>query len=509
MSNEIELKLAVSQRALPALRRHPLIAAAEKLGPATTLDNTYFDTAGLALKARKVAVRTRRQGRQMLQTVKCAAVSSGGLSSRPEWEQPWAGAFDFSMVDQPDTARLLARHQDELVPVFTTRFRRETRRHVPEPGVSILLMIDTGEVKVRTPDGVERSAPICELELELERGRPQDLVELACALAQDLPLMPADVSKAERGYRLFLGTPLTPARAEASALEPGQNVVDAFRTLAFSCVRQWQGNTPAALGCTDADDILPHLIHQLRVSQRRLRALLKVFAPALPENFAATWNARLRDNANRFGDTRDLDVFHAELLTPVTPEGLADPTAMAVLLDTVQKARNEARHFASHQLDMATQGRLLLAFTADLYRLPTGSLAAAADLKAFARLRLDRLRKRARRQAAAAATLEPTRLHALRIGFKLLRYGVEFFAPLFPARPIKRYLEGVVNAQTALGFLQDVDIAHQRLSDWMHANPALAPAAAFVLGWHAPRYARLRRRVLGECAPLLDGRKPW
>ncbi|MBP8216918.1 MAG: CYTH domain-containing protein, partial [Thauera sp.] len=204
MSHEIELKLALPERALPALRRHALVAAAQKLGTTATLDNTYFDTPSLALKARKVAVRTRRQGRQMLQTVKCAAVSSGGLSSRPEWEQPWAGAFDFSLIDQPEAARLLARHQDELVPVFTTRFRRETRRHTPEPGVSILLMIDTGEVRVRTPDGTERSAPICELELELESGRPQDLVELACTLAQDLPLMPADISKAERGYRLFL-----------------------------------------------------------------------------------------------------------------------------------------------------------------------------------------------------------------------------------------------------------------------------------------------------------------
>lgn len=321
--------------------------------------------------------------------------------------------------------------------------------------------------------------------------------------------MPADVSKAERGYRLFLGTPLGPVRAEPSALDPGQNVIDAFRSLAFSCVRQWQGNAAAALASADPDDIHPDFIHQLRVSQRRLRALLKLFAPALPENFAGTWNARLRDNANRLGDARDLDVFYTELLEPVTPEGLADPAAMAALIDAGQQARNAARHVASHKLDMATQGRLLLAFTADLHRLQVSSLAAAADLRAFARLRLSRLRKRARRQAAAAAGLEPTRLHALRIGLKLLRYGVEFFAPLFPARPINRYLDGVVKAQTALGFLQDVDIAQQRLSAWTRANPALAPAAAFVLGWHAPRYARLRRRVLRECAPLLDGRKPW
>ena len=88
-------------------------------------------------------------------------------------------------------------------------------------------------------------------------------------------------------------------------------------------------------------------------------------------------------------------------------------------------------------------------------------------------------------------------------------WGLFIFAPLFAARTISRYLDGVVHAQTALGFLQDVDIAHQRLSDWTRSKPALAPAAAFVLGWHAPRYARLRRRILRECAPLLEGRKPW
>ena len=67
----------------------------------------------------------------------------------------------------------------------------------------------------------------------------------------------------------------------------------------------------------------------------------------------------------------------------------------------------------------------------------------------------------------------------------------------------------MVRAQTTLGFLQDVDTAHQRLAEWSRTQPALAAAAAFVLGWHAPRYARLRRRVLRECEPLLWGGKPW
>ena len=44
---------------------------------------------------------------------------------------------------------------------------------------------------------------ICELELELREGEPAALLELAAELAATLALMPCDISKAERGYRLF------------------------------------------------------------------------------------------------------------------------------------------------------------------------------------------------------------------------------------------------------------------------------------------------------------------
>ncbi len=509
MSQEIELKLALQSRSVPALRRHPLFASATRLGNAVTVDNTYYDTPELQLKARRVALRIRKQGRAVLQTVKCGATSTGGLSRRPEWEQPYSGEFDFSPIDAADVSKLLNRHQAALVPVFNTRFRRETRRYEPREGVSILLMVDVGTVSCTNVDGAECSAPISELELELEQGRPADLFQLACALAESLPLMPSDLSKAERGYRLFLDTPATAVRAEASSIRADDNIIDAFRELAFSCVHQWQGNAAAALAEGDPHLMDPDFIHQLRVSQRRLRALIKLFAPALPADFAGQWNARLRENANRFGDARDLDVFHTELLKPVTPDELADQATMDKLNATVGKARESARKHAVRNLDMATQGRLLLSFSAELMQLPSSSLADAADLRTFARLRMNRLRKRARRQYEAATSLEPTKLHALRIGFKQLRYGIEFFEPLFPSKAVDRYLEGLVRAQTTLGFLQDVDIARIRLEEWRRGDPGLASAVAFVLGWHGPRYARLRRRVLRDCEPLLWGKAPW
>lgn len=502
MTQEIELKLTLPARALPALRRHPLVASASREGAATTLDNTYYDTPELTLKARKIAVRTRKQGRQWLQTVKCAAVSTGGLSQRPEWEQPYASQFDFSAIDHADVAKVLTQHQDALVPVFTTRFRRETRRYAPREGLCILMMIDTGEVIVG-----DRKHPICELELELVEGKASDLLELACELAQKLPLMPGDVSKAQRGYQLFLDLPVRPAKSEPVALQPDVSVINAFRSLAHACLRQWQANAAAAAEGRDG----PEFIHQLRVALRRLRSLIKLFAPALPPEFVARWGEQLRDNANRFSEARDLDVLHAELVEPVIADGLADGpnSSLPQLLDIIADARRVARKHTLDNLAHSDQGRLLLELNLALHRLPTNNLIAAVDLRTFARLQLDRLRKRARRRHEASATLIPTRLHALRIAMKQLRYGLEFLGGLWPRRQVERYLLQLTEAQTTLGFLNDLDIARGRLEAWAGQDGALRAAAAFIIGWHAPHYAQLRRRVLQETEPLLWGPTPW
>ena len=503
MSQEVELKLALPRKALPALRRHPLIAGAAKQGNAVTLDNTYFDTPDLVLKARKVAVRIRRHGRVKLQTVKCASASTGGLTQRPEWEQAFGDAFDFSAVDAPKVRKLLMRHATDLMPVFSTRFRRETRLYSPDDTTRILMMIDTGEVVAG-----ERREAICELELELVEGRPLDLLLLACRLTADIPLMPGDLSKAERGYRLHLNEPLAPLRAEASAIDAGQTPVDAFRSLAFSCLRQWQANAVGA--ATNGD---PEFIHQLRVALRRLRSLLDLFAPALPDEFVTDWKERLTRNADTFAEPRDLDVLYDEILAPVASDASQhsgnEAAAVALLAERVREARDQARADALRGLDPAAQGRLLVGLTAALHALPTNNLIGAADLRTFARLQLERLRKKVRRRHAAAADRVPAHLHALRIALKRLRYAIEFFAPLMPAKAHRAYLATAVRAQDALGFINDVDVARGRLANWAGEAPDLRAAAAFVCGWHSPRYARLGRRALRVLDGLLAERSPW
>lgn len=211
MADEIELKLALPPAAVRRLRRHPLFIAAAPLGPSRVLDNRYLDTPARELAAAGIALRTRRDGRLWLRTVKIAARSVNGLSRRPEWEvpcpaDPHPASLDFSDVDVASVGRRLARHAPALREVFATRFRRETRRLRIGDGVSILLMLDRGEIRAG-----RRREPICELELELERGRASDLRRLAATLCAELPLRPEDRSKAERGHALA-APPTRPAR---------------------------------------------------------------------------------------------------------------------------------------------------------------------------------------------------------------------------------------------------------------------------------------------------------
>ncbi|HEX5125724.1 MAG TPA: CYTH domain-containing protein, partial [Rhodocyclaceae bacterium] len=186
MAQEIELKLAFPPAAHKSLLQHPLIAGAANAERTQTLINTYFDTPGLDLRRARIAVRTRKAGARWLQTVKCASSSEGGLSSRPEWEQPYRNErFDFSAIDHAETRQFLERNADRILPVFTTEFRRETRVVEPEPGVRILLMIDSGRISAN-----DRESPISELELELACGNPVHLLDFALRLAADLPLLP-------------------------------------------------------------------------------------------------------------------------------------------------------------------------------------------------------------------------------------------------------------------------------------------------------------------------------
>lgn len=204
MVKETEIKLRVTPEVLAQLREHPLLVQRQS-GPwqSSTLYNQYFDTPARDLAAAKVALRLRRDGDQYIQTLKSRGQSVAGLSERNEWD--WhleQDALDLTLLDDSCWPAALAELDKSLLqPVFTTDFERTkallTWEREGEP-VEVEAALDQGMVLAG-----EAEEPICELELEVRQGPAVALLELALSLTRDQPLMPCDISKAERGYRLF------------------------------------------------------------------------------------------------------------------------------------------------------------------------------------------------------------------------------------------------------------------------------------------------------------------
>lgn len=204
MHKETELKLRASRETLAALREHPLLKKRNKSGWQTReLLNQYFDTPERDLSAARVALRLRRDGEVIIQTLKCRGQSVAGLSERNEHEwQLDKVKLDLKKLDASCWPEELAELDKKTIkPLFTTDFTREFAEIAWGRGkakVVIEAAIDQGFVIVG-----KRKEEICELELELREGEPEALLELAAELSASLALMPCDISKAERGYRLL------------------------------------------------------------------------------------------------------------------------------------------------------------------------------------------------------------------------------------------------------------------------------------------------------------------
>ena len=468
MSTEIELKLQLNPKAARQLAAHPLLAC---IPPHKQhLLNTYFDTPKLELHARRVAVRFRKKGWQWLCTVKSAEPASGGLAMRSEWETPATpGIFDFSHVDADDFRIFLEQKRDQFEPVFTTDFHRQIW-HVPFGESLIELAIDRGHIESRG-----RRTTICEIELELLSGKVDDIFALTRELQQTIDLYPAIASKAERGYKLFLNEPLRPFKSKPVPINDQQTPVEAFRSVALGCLEHFQRNESGLLIGGD-----PEFVHQARVSLRRLRSAIKLFAPVLPAEFVAAYGQTWRTLAGALGDTRNWDVFLEETLPPIAAAFPEHRDIKRLRKAALQRA-SSARKSVIGLLAVSEYPRLLLEFTAAIYTLNDSTPVAIKD---FAQQQIAIYARKARKLALRHAELSPEERHKMRIAFKKLRYSLEFFAPLLPQRRLKPYLAALSQLQEELGLINDHVTAETLITEALEGHPA-GPVHGWICGRHA------------------------
>lgn len=468
MSIEIELKLQLSPKAAKKLASHSLLAAIRP--QKQHLLNTYFDTPKLDLHAKRIAVRFRKKGEQWLLTVKSAEPASGGLAMRSEWEtQGTPGVFDFSHVDSDELRLFLEQLSSQLEPIFTTDFRRQIW-HVPFGESLIELAVDRGNIESRG-----KSAPICEVELELLSGKVEDIFGLTRKLQEQLDLHPAIASKAERGYNLCHDEPLRPFKASPAPINEQMTPVEAFRSIGLGCLEHFQRNEKGLLKGGEAE-----FIHQARVALRRLRSAIKLFAPALPPEFVSAYGQTWQTLASALGDARNWDVFLEETLPPLQA-AFSDNRDIKRLRNEARSRAKSARRSIIRLLAVSEYPRLLVEFTSAIYAL-TDTL--PMPLTEFTNERITSHARRAKKLATQHATLSLEERHRMRISFKKLRYTLEFFASLLAKKRLIPYLAALSRLQDELGLINDHVTAEALIYEALAKRP-VGPIHGWVAGRHA------------------------
>src|SRR5262249_10638009 len=218
---ELEENLEVDPKSLPALNKVPLLRTSKAVAIPAAEVTVYYDTNKQKLRKKGVMLRVRRKGGRYIQTIKAA--SNTGLFERDEWETEIAGKEpDLSQANGTALEPLLThRLRRRLKPFFETRVRR-TLNPVVYGSRAIALSVDRG-----TLGTVSQSLPLCEIELELDRGTVTELFDVARQLVRALPARLALKSKSERGYEAIDGKLETPVKAAPIDLPAGANTRDA------------------------------------------------------------------------------------------------------------------------------------------------------------------------------------------------------------------------------------------------------------------------------------------
>lgn len=455
MAVETELKLHIAPEHLERLRRHSFLKQISSGRAVTrTLRNIYFDTPDLSLHAHEMALRLRHAGNLWLQTLKGGGGMEAGLHSRNEWETAVAGeALDLPALKAAG-GKLPSGVGKQLQAIFSTDFSRFVRQ-VQYDGAEIELCVDSGEIRAG-----EKSRPISELELELKSGEPRQLFALALELLERVPLQIELFSKAEYGYRLYLGSEQAVVKAGFPSLHKTQDTSAALKSMVAACLMHVQANVQGAMTSGDEE-----YLHQVRVGLRRLRVVL---AMAKARRRDAELDA-LRGQANelcaRLGIARDWDVFVTQLLFPMR-EQFPDHPGLETVMRLSEARRQDCHARMRTYLGSSDLPRLMLRMGAwlqdDYWR------AEAGETDSLGEFGVKILRKRARavaRHGKHVANGAPEELHALRIACKKLRYSGEMLRPLFKTGAARRYLDAMSTLQNALGVLNDIATARLLLAD--------------------------------------------
>ncbi|MEX3840310.1 CHAD domain-containing protein [Paraburkholderia sp. BR10882] len=395
----------------------------------------------------------------------------------------------------PEPFREALGSADDLAPSATLVAMR-SRWQWPRDGIDVLLTLDEDlhepsaaqqEMVARDTHGADAAPPpdlsaLHELRVsapwpEGEDERP--IVDALFACAGDLiGALPAFVRLTDALERASAGSVTGDAeaiKAEAVDLAGAATAEAALVAIGRNISVQWFGNDAGVRDSTNGE-----FIHQMRVSQRRLRTAMRIFSRWCDEAWETRIEPELKWLGGLLGDARDRDVF-------------VESTLPALAAADVEPGRWDAIRDAANAQRLAARARLREALASQRYALAALAWLQWLDLRArrahdagSAGFSLHRhAKKRVRRYYEQLAStqkltaIDEASRHRARINAKYLRYTIEFFATLTSRRTRMEVARALARLQSVLGDGNDAAVALRYL-ERMDAEPY---QLGFARGW--------------------------
>ncbi|SFD58383.1 CHAD domain-containing protein [Actinopolyspora alba] len=285
-----------------------------------------------------------------------------------------------------------------------------------------------------------------------------------------------------------IGLPAEPVRAAR-----GASVVEHIRAALDTRTRALLAHDPGTRSGSDPEDL-----HRMRVSVRRMRAVLKAGRSWLERDWCRSLRAELGWLGRGLGPVRDLDVQLAGLREERDELDEAERRPATRLIDELTERRESARADLLEMMRAERYERLLRSLGEAVHEGPPTASTPPAESDALYELVRGGVRTVERAVGRLGDPPTDERLHALRIEAKRLRYCAELAVPVFDG-VVKDVLAAAEKLQDVLGVHQDAVVTEEWLWWLTHGDengsepaPVRDPEVVFVAGRLAER-ARARR----------------
>jgi len=512
---EVELKLRADSDGMAILLASPRLMQASRDGKFRRMQAVYYDTPDRKLQSQGISFRVREEDGRFVQTLKRTGSRSGAMAReeikvdvptmepRIDWLMGSSAVGELGSVTSEDLTAIFTTTYDRLATLVTYR---------GHGGRTSLIEIACDQGVITSDNS---SVDISEIELELMKGDPSALYEIALELHDHYPVHIETRSKAERGYDLASGRWPAWQKAEKVVLAHDITVDQAVAEVFRRRFADWLVNEAAAV---DGHD--PEGVHQVRVALRRLRSALVIFGPYMPETQREWLKTECRWAASSLGPARDLDVFMTEILEPLMAVR-RDDRGLLALRHRAEEARAAAYREARGAIASPRYGRFVLGFglwleTAGWRSGDDADRPASLDshLKPWSAKVINRQFRTIRKLGHKLETGTDEERHELRIAIKKLRYTLEFVPAGFSEKKIRAFRHDLTLLQDGLGHMNDVALTEARLDRLMadaRSGVSLADlnkACGQVLGW-CERSALQSQGEILEIWERLRHRRPF